>query len=141
MAKKPMDTMVQYVAVGGVSYIFYKMALGIPGQNTGAFGADIQTAMISLRNSLKGAFTNIGMGTAPSTGPTAPSTGITSPPPPDLYGPFTQELANHNFAEQMRTWRYERWSRGENYHDWSALRQHLIAIGAPDPGPTPVAGF
>ena len=41
---------------------------------------------------------------------------------------------NPNFILQAKTWKAERRARGEDPNNWYALRQHLVAIGAPDPG-------
>ena len=43
---------------------------------------------------------------------------------------------NASFEEQMNTWRQQRFANGENPMDWTAFRQHMQAIGAPDPGET-----
>jgi hypothetical protein len=47
-----------------------------------------------------------------------------------------QDLAaeNPNIRQQYDEWRDLRTQRGEDPSDWSAFRQHVIAIGAPDPG-------
>ena len=46
------------------------------------------------------------------------------------------ELAaeNPNIRQQYDEWRDQRGERGEDPTVWSAFRQHLMAIGAPDPG-------
>jgi hypothetical protein len=41
---------------------------------------------------------------------------------------------NPNIRQQYDEWRDQRTQRGEDSTDWSALRQHMMAIGAPDPG-------
>ena len=43
---------------------------------------------------------------------------------------------NTNIDEQMQTWRQQRYADGENPLDWTPFRQHLLSIGAPDPGET-----
>jgi hypothetical protein len=50
--------------------------------------------------------------------------------------PTMDELhaANANFEEQMTAWRQQRFADGENPLDWTAFRQHLLSIGASDPG-------
>jgi hypothetical protein len=47
-----------------------------------------------------------------------------------------QNLAadNPNIREQYDEWRGLRSQNGEDPTDWAAFRQHLMAIGAPDPG-------
>lgn len=35
---------------------------------------------------------------------------------------------------RRQRWHRERSERGEDVHDWEAFRQHVIALGAPDPG-------
>ena len=47
-----------------------------------------------------------------------------------------QDLAadNPNIRQQYDEWRDLRGQRGEDATDWSAFRQHVMAIGAPDPG-------
>lgn len=42
--------------------------------------------------------------------------------------------ANANIEEQMTQWKQQRFANGEDPMDWTAFRQHLQAIGAPDPG-------
>ena len=46
------------------------------------------------------------------------------------------ELAEEhpNIRQQYDEWRDVRAQRGEEPTDYQAFRQHLIAIGAPDPG-------
>jgi hypothetical protein len=41
---------------------------------------------------------------------------------------------NPNFADQMNEWQRVRSERGEDPLDWGEFRQHLLRIGAPDPG-------
>jgi hypothetical protein len=41
---------------------------------------------------------------------------------------------NTNFAAQMEEWQRVRAERGQDPLDWGEFRQHLIRIGAPDPG-------
>jgi hypothetical protein len=47
-----------------------------------------------------------------------------------------QDLAteNPNIRQQYDDWREQRSQRGEDPTDWSAFREHVMAIGAPDPG-------
>src|SRR5438132_821265 len=42
--------------------------------------------------------------------------------------------ANPNVKEQYETWRDLRAKNGEDPTQWQAFRQHVPAIGAPDPG-------
>ena len=42
--------------------------------------------------------------------------------------------ANANIEEQMTRWKQQRFADGEDPLDWTAFKQHLLAIGAPDPG-------
>jgi hypothetical protein len=46
------------------------------------------------------------------------------------------ELAeeNPNVEQQVREWQDARRANGEDPNDWAACREHLMAIGAPDPG-------
>jgi hypothetical protein len=44
------------------------------------------------------------------------------------------EADNPNIQQQYDEWRQQREQRGEDATDYQAFRQHLIAIGAPDPG-------
>jgi hypothetical protein len=46
------------------------------------------------------------------------------------------ELANDNpnIQQQYDEWRQQRQNNGEDGADWKAFRQHVMAIGAPDPG-------
>jgi hypothetical protein len=48
------------------------------------------------------------------------------------------EQQNPNIREQYDTWRSERSRNGEDENDWNAFRKHVMAIGAPDPGETPI---
>src|SRR5262249_41899768 len=49
--------------------------------------------------------------------------------------------ANPNIREQYDIWREERSNAGEDAVDWEAFRQHVLAIGAPDPGDWPPDDF
>ena len=46
------------------------------------------------------------------------------------------ELAseNPNIRQQYDEWREQRTANGEDPTDYQAFRQHVMAIGAPDPG-------
>jgi hypothetical protein len=48
---------------------------------------------------------------------------------------------NPNIRQQYDTWRDQRSSKGEDPTDWEEFRQHVMAIGAPDPGATPPDDF
>jgi hypothetical protein len=41
---------------------------------------------------------------------------------------------NPNIQQQLDEWRGAREANGEDPADWEAFRQHMLAIGAPDPG-------
>ena len=41
---------------------------------------------------------------------------------------------NPNFMEQMNEWQRVRSEKGEDPMDWGAFRDHVMRIGAPDPG-------
>jgi len=41
---------------------------------------------------------------------------------------------NPNIRQQYDEWRDQRSQNGEDPTDWEAFRQHVMAIGAPDPG-------
>ena len=43
---------------------------------------------------------------------------------------------NENIQAQWEEWTAARSANGED-HDWGAFREHLMAIGAPDPGDAP----
>jgi hypothetical protein len=45
------------------------------------------------------------------------------------------EQQNPDIRDQIEEWQSDRASNGQNPTDWEAFRQHLMAIGAPDPGP------
>ena len=56
------------------------------------------------------------------------------------------ELAggNPNIRQQYAEWRELRVRNGEDPTSWQAFRQHVIALGAPDPGeqaPDDFAGY
>ena len=44
------------------------------------------------------------------------------------------EQQNPNIRSQVQVWQRERTNNGQSPTDWSAFRQHAMAIGAPDPG-------
>lgn len=77
--------------------------------------------------------------------PSAPS----APSPPYVPGPapapgsrLDQLIAqNPNFYIQKREWQQARLWKGEDWHDWNALKRHLVAIGAPNPGDPPPPEF
>lgn len=41
---------------------------------------------------------------------------------------------NANFADQLEEWQRVRSEKGEDPQDWGEFREHLLRIGAPDPG-------
>ena len=41
---------------------------------------------------------------------------------------------NPNLPQQLSEWREQRSANGEDASDWNAFREHVMAIGAPDPG-------
>lgn len=51
------------------------------------------------------------------------------------------KVVNPNLMSQMYGWQLERQANGESPYDWAAFRKHLIAIGAPDPGPDQIPEF
>ena len=48
---------------------------------------------------------------------------------------------NPNIRAQYDEWRNARAANGEDAADYEAFRQHLIAIGAPDPGAAQISDF
>ncbi len=52
-----------------------------------------------------------------------------------------QQQENPNFSDQLNEWQQVRGERGEDPMDWGAFREHLMAIGAPDPGFVPTNEF
>jgi hypothetical protein len=44
------------------------------------------------------------------------------------------EADNPSVRQQLEEWRTQRAHNGEDPSDYAAFRQHLLAIGAPDPG-------
>ena len=48
---------------------------------------------------------------------------------------------NPNLRQQYDEWRELRSQNGEDPTDYQAFRQHVIAIGAPDPGEQEIADF
>jgi hypothetical protein len=44
------------------------------------------------------------------------------------------EADNPSITQQLEEWRRQRAANGEDPNDYAAFRQHLLAIGAPDPG-------
>ena len=51
------------------------------------------------------------------------------------------EAENPNIREQYAEWRREREANGEDATDYVAFRQHLLDLGAPDPGDEPPDDF
>jgi len=49
--------------------------------------------------------------------------------------------ANAFFGAQLAAWQRLRRERGEDPFDYAALREHLRALGSPDPGPDEFQGF
>jgi hypothetical protein len=54
-----------------------------------------------------------------------------------------QDLAqeNPNIRQQYDEWRQARVERGEDPTDYQAFRQHLMNLGAPDPGEREIDDF
>jgi hypothetical protein len=54
-----------------------------------------------------------------------------------------QDLAadNPNIRQQYDEWRAQRGQNGEDSTDYQAFRQHVIALGAPDPGDSEIDDF
>lgn len=54
-----------------------------------------------------------------------------------------QELAeqNPNIRQQYDEWREQRAQNGEDPTDYQSFRQHLIELGAPDPGEPEIDDF
>ena len=44
------------------------------------------------------------------------------------------EAENTNIKQQLDEWRTQRAASGEDPNDYAAFRQHLLDLGAPDPG-------
>jgi hypothetical protein len=44
------------------------------------------------------------------------------------------EAENTNIRQQLQEWREQREANGEDPTDFAAFRQHLLDLGAPDPG-------
>ncbi len=51
------------------------------------------------------------------------------------------EAQNPNIRKQLVEWRLLRLERNEDAFEYEAFRQHLIAIGAPDPGEKQIDDF
>lgn len=51
------------------------------------------------------------------------------------------EEQNPNIRQQLIDWRMARIQNSENPFDYEAFRQHLMAIGAPDPGEAEIDDF
>ena len=51
------------------------------------------------------------------------------------------EAENPDIRQHHAEWRQARIDAGEDPNDWQAFRQHLIALGAPDPGGEEFVGF
>ena len=54
-----------------------------------------------------------------------------------------QDLTNHNpnIRQQYDEWRGLRAQNGEDSTDYQAFRQHLLGMGAPDPGEQEIDDF
>ena len=48
---------------------------------------------------------------------------------------------NPNIRDQYDEWREQRSQQGEDPSDYEAFRQHVIALGAPDPGEQEIDDF
>lgn len=51
------------------------------------------------------------------------------------------EAANPNIRQQLAEWRQMRRQRGDDPNDYAACREHLGALGCPDPGAVEFLGF
>ncbi len=51
------------------------------------------------------------------------------------------EEQNPNIRQQLVEWRLARVNNSENPFDYEAFRQHVVAIGAPDPGEQEIDDF
>jgi hypothetical protein len=51
------------------------------------------------------------------------------------------EADNANIKQQLEEWRAQRVAKGEDPNDYAAFRQHLLDLGAPDPGEEAPADF
>jgi hypothetical protein len=51
------------------------------------------------------------------------------------------ESENANIRQQYDEWRDQRSAASEDPTDWGAFREHVMAIGAPDPGGRPPDDF
>jgi hypothetical protein len=49
--------------------------------------------------------------------------------------------SNPNIRQQYDEWRDQRTQKQEDPTDYQAFRQHVMAIGAPDPGEQEIADF
>lgn len=54
---------------------------------------------------------------------------------------WAQIYGNPNFYTQLREWWMQVIAAGQNPYDWPRFQQHLLAIGAPDPGTMPPDDF
>jgi hypothetical protein len=81
--------------------------------------------------------------TAPT--PVPPLAGVTNNPPPSANAtgpkPGAATAANPNLMQQVAEWKAERVKNRQDPNDYSAFRQHEVAIRAPDPGPVAFPGF
>jgi hypothetical protein len=48
---------------------------------------------------------------------------------------------NPNIRQQYDEWREQRVQNGEDPTDYQAFRQHVVALGAPDPGEQEIEDF
>lgn len=55
------------------------------------------------------------------------------------FGSLAEE--NENIQTQYEEWSAARAGAGEDAQDWDAFRDHVIALGAPDPGYAPPDDF
>lgn len=49
------------------------------------------------------------------------------------------EAQNPDIKQQYDEWRNARAANKEDPWNYEAFRQHLVALGAPDPGPEPIS--
>lgn len=53
----------------------------------------------------------------------------------------TLAMDNPDIRQQYDEWREQRAANGEDSTDWDAFRDHILALGAPDPGLAPPDDF
>lgn len=119
------------MARGSASKMLMIVGLGFGGAYLGVFGKDLQT---KAQDIIAGG-RRIGGDNPALPGTTGSRGGNYGPTGTGGYA-APGGIHNPNFWQQAREWQAAAQSK-----DWGSFRQHVMAIGAPDPGPSAPSGW